>query len=454
MANLVFPIIMVAVISMLYFSAIRPQKRRLFRKVKPEPQPRSEPAPQPISLVPEDLDLGKRLLERIEGEIGGSDAGIRSAIREFSEAVGGVDPWTALREGHVEETNRPWHWLAQCCDLAERMADTGFAPRAFNFCRWWVGLHGQLTLNDHADMWLPQVPLDYRGRIASSAVAALARVPGNDYVIITPREMFMAGTIRTLALTELQTLAREGASLPASARAYLDVPAPLVDQFLLDGLARYGRGCFSDYQRDIESAVEVESDVARRFAHGGRTFVKELAAAAAQAGGWVAVGGERALFNATTDVTEDDAVIQALLEAAVLHLRSRCVAPIAVTGLEWSHWQRHHAGDPWATLGPPPARDSHALTPLAPGETRHVATLSFGPAGNKILVSRAGDEFISINETIFSLDDPYLVRNEVARSADLWDLYASMGAALQAPPVWTAEDFAQFVLCPPMDLRP
>jgi hypothetical protein len=425
----------------------------LFRRGRGTQEQTVQPAPPAPVLGPGDLELGSRLLGSIEHALGVSDAEIRRAIADLSRTLGAVDPSSVRHWApSCEEAELPWHWLGQCCRLAESMGNVEFAPRAFVFCRWWFGLEGQLTINDYREMRIGPAPSYARAVTAACAITALSRVHGSTILVSTKHQTVMASPVRLDAIEELQRLARAHVDLPPAALGYLDVARSPVDQALLVRLARHGRGGYADFDPEIDPAPEVENEVALRFAHFGSDFVQEIVRDAAREGGWSAVGCERALFSATT-VKESDPGLQRLLEVAVRHLRARVVPPMTVTGFEWAHWAQSGDGA-WAVLGTPPARGSCVLTEPGPGEARHVATLTWHPFSNKFLVAQMQDEFVWIVDAPQSHDDPSRAWREAARNTDLWALYEEIAGTLQATPAWTAEDFAPFVLVPQMDLRP
>lgn len=414
----------------------------------------ASPTLRPIDIGPGDVALAKDLLRSIEEKIGGEDVGIRRSIHDFSRAVGGVDSTTIMQRGMApEETRRPWRWLARTCEVAEEQGDTDLAPRAFQFCRWWVGLHGSLTINDYMDMCLDPAPLDARATITTSALTALDQRPGNDFVLVTSRQMRDAGTVRRDAFADLRELGDAGAPLTPAARGLLLTPPLSADSGLLADVARCGRGGWADFAPDITPANEVELELVRRFAHGGQQFVIDVAAAAALRGGWTAVGAYRALVN-SLNVDPDDPVLQAVGDIAVLELQRRQVAPMTVTGYERQRWTDNlGSGASWASLAPAPLRGSHDLLALDPGASRHVMTMTFHPTSNRAIVTREGDEYVWYTDRPEShQDDPVRVRTESGRAASQWDIYAQIGDSLQAPPSWMSPDFPPFVRCPAMDL--
>ena len=411
------------------------------------------PAPANDQRVPgkEDLARAGSLLAAIEEALGGPDAPLRASVRAFSQAAGGTDPW--LASSLDADLNRPWVWLAGVCEIAEPSGDLAIAPRAFLFANWWAGLGPQLTINDYGDMWLQPLKPAERGVITTCALIALNKLPGSHLVLATGRQMLDAGAVRNMALAELRDLTQLQVRLPVAAGPYAAEVPPAIDDALLADLALYGRGHFADFAPDVDPAMWVETEIAKRVMTFRAEFTHALLEQAAHTGGWTSVGAVRALVLIDAVAAHATEAAPAL-DAALLHMRARGIPPIFVNGYEWDRWRTISDGDPWLTLTPAPARDAYPVTPLAPGGERHVATLTYAPGSNRILARRDGDEYVAVVDAAWSTDDPTRHRSEHHRAATLQDLYVLVGDGLQFPPAWKTEEFIPFDRCPPIDLTP
>lgn len=136
-----------------------------------------------------------------------------------------------------------------------------------------------------------------------------------------------------------------------------------------------------------------------------------------------------------------------VLEQACACLRGRHIPTFFLTSGQHTWWLTNHPNEPWFAPTPAPQGEPRPrITPLPPGESRHIATLA---GGNRILASRAGDHAFAHMERARSAEDPTRVLDadplEQAPSLDvLYDAVAN-GAMRQSAVDWTDPELAPYL---------
>lgn len=401
----------------------------------------------------EDAEAALSVLEAVGGAMSSGDEEIRTALAALSREAG--------RAGIGFAGEAPWPWLAEVGRVGSAELRTErVCLHAVAMCRWWLDISPQLTPLDFRETGCAPLQPDAAAQILEAALPVIVRRPGSEMDVYAGTGLLVLGHLKCLALELLADLSARGVPLSEGAQAWASRPRVGVDASLLDGLGEYGRGEFAALAAGITAAPEVEMAVAHRVVHLGEGFVHDLAASATDAGGWVAVGAERAIATVTGS-NLDNPVEKALLNVAVGHLRARRIPPVMVTGLEWECWlamradlEAQNAPAFWAVRAPEPDRGSHQLRALAPGEERHVATIDHRPESNRYFVRREGSEYVWEVDAPWSSENPTRGRSEQSRKDDLWDLYAEMGRSLGLPPAFVVDDFAPFDGIPRPDMAP
>lgn len=137
--------------------------------------------------------------------MGGPYTQMAMAIQALSESVGGFQTLSqegmrilqeSGRESLLKESQRPWHWFAQACELANEQGDHQLPLRVFMFAAWHKNLQHTLTQADFHEMWLePSPPKAYR-TISHEAAEAIAHFPDDQLVAQTATEVVSVGMLR------------------------------------------------------------------------------------------------------------------------------------------------------------------------------------------------------------------------------------------------------------------
>jgi hypothetical protein len=105
--------------------------------------------------------------------------------------------------------------------------------------------------------------------------------------------------------------------------------------------------------------------------------------------------------------------------------------------------------DTWVPRLPIPSQEEAPIAALLPGESRRVAQLTSEPDSNVILVRRNGDgRYCALIDAKWSDEDPRRVQNEWKSAGSLYELYITIGLALQTPPHWCDSELEPYFPLP------
>ncbi|MER7889743.1 hypothetical protein ABTX15_07975 [Micromonospora sp. NPDC094482] len=165
--------------------------------------------------------------------------------------------------------------------------------------------------------------------------------------------------------------------------------------------------------------------------------------------GWPAYGASRAVAELLGLGFEGDDA-KAVLAGGLRFLRQHGVPPLRVRGYEWNHWvDTGGTIDTWLPTVPPPPPERSGLRPLAPGEVRHVATMTTERDSNTIHVRRdPSGAYLALIDARYSDDDPTRSRAEWKRGSSLYEIFRNVGLALQSPPHWVSAELEPYIPLP------
>ncbi|MCG5451834.1 hypothetical protein [Micromonospora hortensis] len=166
-------------------------------------------------------------------------------------------------------------------------------------------------------------------------------------------------------------------------------------------------------------------------------------------GGWSAYGASRAVAELLGLGFEgDDAKV--VLDGGIRFLRQNGVPPLRVRGYEWNRWV-DTGGDVtnWLPTIPPPPPERSGLRELAPGEVRHVATLTADRDSNTLHVCRDDSgAYLALIDARYSDEDPTRSRSQWKQAASLYEVFVNVGLALQSPPHWVSAELEPYIPLP------
>ncbi|RNL97712.1 hypothetical protein EFE23_18020 [Micromonospora solifontis] len=166
-------------------------------------------------------------------------------------------------------------------------------------------------------------------------------------------------------------------------------------------------------------------------------------------GGWPAYGASRAIAELLGLAFEGEAAT-AVLDGAIRFLRQNGIPPLRVRPYEWSRWvDTGGTVEAWLPTIPPPPPERSGLRELAPGEVRHVATMTADRDANTIYVQHDGaGGYVAVIDARFSDEDPTRSRGAWKRADSLYGIFLAVGLALQAPPHWVSAELAPYIPLP------
>ncbi|MFG2052841.1 hypothetical protein ACGFI9_02320 [Micromonospora sp. NPDC048930] len=166
-------------------------------------------------------------------------------------------------------------------------------------------------------------------------------------------------------------------------------------------------------------------------------------------GGWSAYGASRVVAELLgPSFASDDA--KAVLDGGIRFLRQNGIPPLRVRPYEWNRWvDTGGSVTTWLPLIPPPPQERSGLRDLRPGEVRHVATMTGDRDSNTIHICRdPSGAYLALIDARYSDEDPTRSRSEWKRANSLYEIFLSVGLALQSPPHWVSAELAPYIPLP------
>jgi hypothetical protein len=177
-------------------------------------------------------------------------------------------------------------------------------------------------------------------------------------------------------------------------------------------------------------------------------FVDALAHACLPVGGWAVYGADRTVVNLIGMDLTTEAWYQ-ILDASNTFLRENFVPPMRVPAYAWSRFiEQGGSGNTWLTLRPAPNRDDAVLTPLRPGESRHLVTMDERPESNRIFATLVGDRYAAVVDSPRSDDDPTRCQFDWKQADDQYELYLDVAWSTQQWH-WADPELEPFFPAPP-----
>jgi hypothetical protein len=176
-------------------------------------------------------------------------------------------------------------------------------------------------------------------------------------------------------------------------------------------------------------------------------FLRDLAALAVPAGGWVALGA-KALVMDILPIETNTPDFNALVLAGFQFLRQNGVPPNRLSMNDRTLWERVRPGnEPWliwrsAPEGPP--------TPLQPGEQRKVAQVlrADGYINEIIIRQDAPDKFVAMVLGPKENGEPDPTPFDWHTQPSLQELYVRIGESQQTAPYWATPELVPYFPLP------
>jgi hypothetical protein len=219
-------------------------------------------------------------------------------------------------------------------------------------------------------------------------------------------------------------------------------------------LDAYGRCEFDVHHTGVARGVDstdvglILADLYPMAQSNPEAFLAELAKVALPVGGWVVYGASR-LVSELLDNGFELPIAESILSASLEFLRGLGVPRARIRPYEWSFWTaRHPYPELWIT--PRSGYDPTAtVSDLQPGELRKVAQLQPETASNVIYVRRREDgDYVAVVDAPHDVDSPKHGQRgqfEWQQAANLVELYAWIGNALETLPYWCDRELEPYI---------
>lgn len=430
----------------------------LFRRAKEGDVPGSGEAPaRPIGPISDqDIEDAERLMDAIDLGLARASQGqeasvLLAAIKELSLRAGTLEgPVIAQlpEEQRDAEYGRTFLWLAAVAAQANiRGVGTSTLSLRIAYFTWaWTEhLHNDVSGFVEMDIRLCGFPTEALLDIYKAALIGSHLMPDELPAVDQGEKMVPVGNVRRLAAERLG-----GSSLPHD--SLLPDTAAAMEAF---GNYRF-YGLRSDYgmtDLDLSLAAPILclDDAEERKAAAGRC-AGLLADELLSDGGWPVYGAYKFVDELLKSDFESPAD-RALLEAGLEFLRENGIPWLHLSPFEHKWWDRLRGESAtWIVGRPPPSREDAVLRELGPGENRHLFdTLRPDGVINSIYARRGDDGEHSAMVSDQDGSDPWA---DWQRAQTLYDLYVTVGQAVQIPQHSMAEEFEPFVPMPKPQIRP
>lgn len=234
----------------------------------------------------------------------------------------------------------------------------------------------------------------------------------------------------------------------AEAPRYRSAPERSLPVNIVSMMEEFGRDQFDPFGSELDAASVGRNVLAPLTGYAQRDpvgFVRELAGAVVEVGGWAVYGAER-LVHELVGTQPADSNYQVIVTRSLDFLRSCGVPNNKLTGYEWHFWLENQGRtEPWLAARPTPDRSETRLTELGVGEMRRVVQIDGGNDSNVIYARHDHDGvYRTVIDARRSDADPRRVQNDHLQAASLYDLYLELARTLQVPPFWYDSELEVF----------